>query len=72
MWADEDSPHSTVQPPSAMNLTATGAVTLTNANIPATVSLFCSYHVPTGGSIPVSVTQASLSIIQVGTLQTGP
>jgi hypothetical protein len=52
------------------NLTATGAVTLTTADIPATVSLLCSYQV--GGGDVVSVTHASLSIIQVGTLQTGP
>lgn len=50
------------------NLTATGAMTLTGADIPATASLLCSYN-NNGTAV---VTQASLSIIQVGTLQTGP
>ena len=50
------------------NLTATGAVTLTSADIPATASLLCSQN----NNGEASVTQASLSIIQVGTLQTGP
>jgi Collagen triple helix repeat (20 copies) len=48
------------------NMTATGAITLTSANVPATASLVCSET--NGGA---NVTQASLSIIQVGTLQMG-
>jgi hypothetical protein len=50
------------------NLTATGAVNLTSADIPATASLLCSQN----NNGTAFVTQASLSIIQVGTLQTGP
>jgi Collagen triple helix repeat (20 copies) len=61
--------NTTIQPPTTMNLTATGAVTLSNAQVPATVSLQCSYLI---GPETINVTQASLSIIQVGTLQTGP
>lgn len=49
------------------NMTATGAITLTSANVPTTASLVCS---ETGGT--ANVTQASVSIIQVGTLQIGP
>jgi hypothetical protein len=60
----------TVQPPTSMNLTATGAVTLSSSEVPATVSLQCSYQ--SSGPITLNVTQASLSIIPVGTLQTGP
>jgi len=52
-----------------MNLTATGAVILTNEGTPATASLLCSDE---AGSQVINVTGASLSIIQVGTLQTGP
>lgn len=51
------------------NLTTTGAFTLTQADIPAPVSLMCSYQY---GDDKITVTQASISIIQVGTLQTGP
>lgn len=60
--------NTTIQPPTTMNLTATGAVTLSSADVPATVSLQCSYQI---GPETINVTQASLSIIQVGTLQTG-
>jgi len=61
----------TLQPGTAsyMNLTATGAVILTNEGTPATASLLCSDE---AGSQVINVTGASLSIIQVGTLQTGP
>lgn len=55
------------QPNLAETVTATGAVTLAATQVPATVSLVCSSNI--GGQ--VSVTQAALSIIQVGTLQTG-
>jgi hypothetical protein len=55
------------QPALADNLTTTGALTLGSIDTPATVSLLCSSTI----SDQVSVTQASLSIIQVGTLQTG-
>jgi hypothetical protein len=58
----------TVQSSTAMNLTTTGAITLTTADVPALVSLLCSYN----NNGAVSVPHASLSIIQVGTLQTGP
>lgn len=60
----------TVQPPTSMNLTATGATTLSSSEVPATVSLQCSYQ--SNGALTINVTQASLSIIPVGTLQTGP
>ena len=63
--------NTTVQPPTWMNLTATGAMTLTSAQVPATVSLQCSYQ-NQGATQTINVTQASLSIISVGTLQTGP
>jgi hypothetical protein len=56
------------QPSLAENLTMTGAVTLGSTDIPATASVFCSYQ---NGGQTITVTQASLSIIQVGTLQTG-
>jgi hypothetical protein len=61
--------NSTVQPPTWMNLTTTGAITLTGMQVPATASLQCSYQ---GGSETIKVTQASLSIFSVRTLQTGP
>jgi len=53
------------------NLTATGAIALTTADVPAAVSLECSYY-RGGVSDVVSVTEASLAIIQLGTLKTGP
>ena len=53
----------TLQP---ANLTVTGAATLTSA--PTAVSLICSAN----NDSNLSVTQASLSIFPVGTLQTGP
>jgi hypothetical protein len=49
------------------SLTTTGAITLTSADVPATVSLLCGENADNA-----NVTAASLSIIQVGTLQTGP
>jgi len=61
--------NTTVQPPTWMNLTATGAITLATSDVPATASLMCSYN---GSGLTINVAQASLSIIQVGTLQTGP
>jgi len=52
------------------NLTATGAVTLGTAEVPVTASLMCGSS--SEGSGEITVTQASLSIIQVGTLKIGP
>ena len=56
------------QPAQTENLTATGAITLGSTDTPATIALLCSSDI----GDQVSVTQASLSIIQIGTLQTGP
>jgi uncharacterized Zn-binding protein involved in type VI secretion len=50
------------------NVTATGAITLTSNQVPVTASLMCNDN----GNGTAEVTQASLSIIPVGTLQTGP
>ena len=61
--------HTRVQPSTWMNLTTTGAITLTNTQVPATASLQCSHQ---GGTQTINVTQASLSIFSVGSLQTGP
>jgi hypothetical protein len=58
-----------VQPSTWMNLTTTGAITLTSTQVPATASLQCSHQ---GGAQTIYVTQASLSIFSVGSLQTGP
>jgi hypothetical protein len=58
-----------VQPSTWMNLTTTGAITLTSTQVPATASLQCSHQ---GGTQTINVTQASLSIFSVGSLQTGP
>jgi len=58
-----------VQPSTWMNLTTTGAITLTSAQVPATAALQCSHQ---GGTQTINVTQASLSIFSVGSLQTGP
>jgi len=63
--------NTTIQPPTWMNLTATGAITLTSAQVPATVSLQCSYQ-DQGTTQTINVTQASISIFSVGSLQTGP
>lgn len=52
------------------NLTVTGAATLTEADVPATLSVLCNYFANNSAG-DITVTQASLSIIQVGTLQTG-
>jgi Collagen triple helix repeat (20 copies) len=62
--------NTTVQPPTWINLTTTGAITLNSTQVPATVTLQCNY-VQNGGTLTINVAQASLSIIQVGTLQTG-
>jgi hypothetical protein len=63
-------PSNTRVPPSTwMNLTTTGAITLTSSQVPATASLQCSHQ---GGPQTINVTQASLSIFSVGSLQTGP
>jgi len=58
-----------VQPSTWLNMTTTGAISLTSAQVPATASLQCSYQ---GGTQNINVSQASLSIFSVGTLQTGP
>jgi hypothetical protein len=51
------------------NLSATGAATLASSAVPATVSLICSAN----NDSNLTVTQASISILSVGTLQTnGP
>lgn len=50
------------------NVTATGAITLTTGEVPAAAALVCSST--NGGT--AEVTQASVSIIQVGTLRIGP
>ena len=56
--------------PNYGNLTVTGAATLTEADVPANVSIFCNYFANNSAG-DVTVTEAALSIIQVGTLQTG-
>jgi hypothetical protein len=58
-----------VQPSTWQNLTTTGAITLTSTQVPATASLECSYQ---GGTQNINVSQASLAIFSVGSLQTGP
>lgn len=50
------------------NVTVTGAVALTSTEVPTTAALMCGYN----GNGTAEVTQASLSIFSVGTLQTGP
>jgi hypothetical protein len=62
--------NTTVQPPTWMNLTVTGAATLSSSDVPASVSLQCSYQ--PSGALTINVAQASISILSVGTLQTGP
>lgn len=61
--------NTTIQPPTWMNLTTTGAITLSSTQVPATVTLQCSY---VGSFLTINVTQASISIMSVGSLQTGP
>ena len=56
--------------PNYRNLTVTGAATLTVADVPVTVSILCNYFANNSAG-DITVTQAALSIIQVGTLQTG-
>ncbi len=49
------------------NLTATGAITLTKSQVPSDVSLICSTNYGSSQVIP----SASISIMQVGSLQIG-
>jgi hypothetical protein len=56
--------------PNYRNLTVTGAATLTVADVPVTVSILCNYFANNSAG-DITVTQAALSIILIGTLQTG-